>query len=184
MQIKTQIEPLYINVFFAGDLSARREAVITGEERKYEQLSEVPLSGMVKSFCRYDLNEIWKKELRATFEKAKEQDEKAKAKGAGKGDAKKKAKKGAEEKPAGLQLGKGSRQFLDFLTQSKLTARVDEEPWLTVGLNKELESEMSEILQVHNQESRRPKCAKGTRDMTPLQMAIREVAFNVIRGVF
>ena len=41
---------------------------------------------------------------------AKVQDEQAKAKGAGKGESKKKNKKNAgEEKPAGLQLGRGSR---------------------------------------------------------------------------
>ena len=55
---------------------------------------------------------------------------------------------------------------------------------MTLGLNKELENEISEILQVHNQETRRPKGAKGTRDMTPLQMSIREEAFRIIKGVF
>jgi histidyl-tRNA synthetase len=53
-----------------------------------------------------------------------------------------------------------------------------------VALNKELESELSEILQVRGQETRLPKCAKGTRDMTPLQMAIREKAFDMIKGIF
>ena len=43
---------------------------------------------------------------------------------------------------------------------------------------------MSEILQVHNEECRKPKCAKGTRDMIPEQMAIRENAFAIIKGVF
>ena len=43
---------------------------------------------------------------------------------------------------------------------------------------------MTEILQVHNQENRKPKCAKGTRDMDPLQMAIREKAFATIKAVF
>ncbi len=43
---------------------------------------------------------------------------------------------------------------------------------------------MTEILQVRNEERRRPKCAKGTRDMTPLQMAIKEQALNVIKGIF
>jgi histidyl-tRNA synthetase len=37
-----------------------------------------------------------------------------------------------------------------------------------------------------NKETKRetPKCAKGTRDMTPLQMAIRERAFHIIKSVF
>ncbi len=51
-------------------------------------------------------------------------------------------------------------------------------------MNKELQGELTEILQVRNQERRLPKCAKGTRDMTPLQMAIREQAFDKIKGVF
>ena len=35
-----------------------------------------------------------------------------------------------------------------------------------------------------NEGTKRPKCAKGTRDMTPLQMAIREKAMNTVRSVF
>lgn len=50
--------------------------------------------------------------------------------------------------------------------------------------NKELEGVFDEILEQRNEERRKPKCAKGTRDMKPLQMAIRERAFNIIKGVF
>jgi histidyl-tRNA synthetase len=53
-----------------------------------------------------------------------------------------------------------------------------------VAFNRELSSELTQILEVHNEERRRPKCAKGTRDMTPLQMALRERAFAIIKGVF
>ena len=35
-----------------------------------------------------------------------------------------------------------------------------------------------------NQANRKPKAAKGTRDLGPEQMAIREVAFNTITAVF
>ena len=35
-----------------------------------------------------------------------------------------------------------------------------------------------------NHVNRKPKAAKGTRDLSPEQMAIREVAFNKIIGVF
>ena len=35
-----------------------------------------------------------------------------------------------------------------------------------------------------NQTGRKPKAAKGTRDLNPEQMAIREVAFNIITSVF
>jgi histidyl-tRNA synthetase len=41
-----------------------------------------------------------------------------------------------------------------------------------------------EILEPTNESGRKPKCAKGTRDMTPLQMAIREKAFEKIRAIF
>ena len=37
---------------------------------------------------------------------------------------------------------------------------------------------------MRNQERGIPKCAKGTRDMTPLQMAIREDSFNKIKRIF
>jgi len=93
-------------------------------------------------------------------------------------DEKKKAKKA--KVAAGLQLGKGSRQFLDFLLASNIT----DSGVLDVAYNKELASVLTEILQVRNEERRRPKCAKGTRDMTPLQMAIKESALNVIKGIF
>ena len=50
--------------------------------------------------------------------------------------------------------------------------------------NKEFDGVLDEILELRNEERRRPKCAKGTRDMLPVQMAIRERAFNIIKGVF
>ena len=53
-----------------------------------------------------------------------------------------------------------------------------------VLVNKESDSVLNEVLEQRNDERRRPKCAKGTRDMTPMQMAIRERAFNTIKAVF
>jgi histidyl-tRNA synthetase len=50
--------------------------------------------------------------------------------------------------------------------------------------NKEFEGVLDEILELRNEVGRRPKCAKGTRDMLPAQMAIRERAFNIIKSVF
>jgi len=41
-----------------------------------------------------------------------------------------------------------------------------------------------EAVEQANAGTRRPKCAKGTRDMSPTQMAIKEEAFNTIRAVF
>jgi histidyl-tRNA synthetase len=82
-----------------------------------------------------------------------------------------------------VPLGKGTRRLFEFLNDNKLL-ETDNAQKFEVAFNKELSSELSEILQVHNEERRRPKCAKGARDMTPLQMAIREKAFDIIRGVF
>jgi hypothetical protein len=39
---------------------------------------------------------------------------------------------------------------------------------LNIHKNRELQSVLGEILEARNEERRRPKCAKGTRDMTPL----------------
>lgn len=50
--------------------------------------------------------------------------------------------------------------------------------------NSELREIFDEVLETKNEERRIPKCAKGTRDMTPIQMAIRQKAFDIIRGVF
>ena len=37
---------------------------------------------------------------------------------------------------------------------------------------------------MRNEDRRKPKCAKGTRDMLPRQMAIRDKAFGIIKSVF
>ncbi len=55
-------------------------------------------------------------------------------------DDKKKAKKA--KAPTGLQLGKGSRQFLDFL----LASNIAESGVIDVAYNKELANVMTEIL--------------------------------------
>ena len=77
-----------------------------------------------------------------------------------------------------LPLGRGTRQLADFLKErpTSATTRPTED--------NELAGVLAEILQPRNEERRLPKCAKGTRDMDPTQMAIREQAFNIIRGVF
>jgi len=50
--------------------------------------------------------------------------------------------------------------------------------------NRELQTVVMEAVEQANAGTRRPKCAKGTRDMSPTQMAIKEEAFNTIRAVF
>ena len=128
----------------------------------------------------------FKRELKESFAIAKTEDDAIKAKGAAKGDSKKKPKKNAAPAPPiGLQLGKGSRALFDYLALDSCTILSNANiANFNVALNKELESELSEILQVRSQEHRLPKCAKGTRDMIPLQMAIREKAFDKIKGIF
>ena len=43
---------------------------------------------------------------------------------------------------------------------------------------------VQEIADTATETSRRPKCPKGTRDMSPKKMAIREIAFDKIRAIF
>ena len=134
---------------------------------------------------RNEVSTVFRRELTAGFAKATAVDEAAKAKGAGKADKSKKPKKNAAPAPPpGIQLGKGSRALFDFLGQTPLLSEQASILTFNVALNKELQAELSEVLQVRNQERRLPKCAKGTRDMTPLQMAIREESFNKIKNIF
>lgn len=41
-----------------------------------------------------------------------------------------------------------------------------------------------EIAETANETTRRPKCAKGTRDMSPRKMAVREKVFDTIKSIF
>ena len=43
---------------------------------------------------------------------------------------------------------------------------------------------VQEIADTATETTRRPKCPKGTRDMSPKKMAIREKAFETIRAIF
>lgn len=93
-------------------------------------------------------------------------------------------KKKKEKVPQGLGFGKGTRSFFDYFVGSKPSEGFPNFGKIDAASNKDLSGMLSDILVVRNEERRRPKCAKGTRDMTPLQMAIKEKAFNVIKGVF
>ena len=76
---------------------------------------------------------------------------------------------------------------MDFLYVLKAEAKDDEAVFrdkLDFFKNRELQSVVREILEQTNESARKPKCAKGTRDMNPLQMAIREKAFAKIRAIF
>ena len=182
------MKPLFECLKTALNLSNVRSQLLNknwDEESKSEFSAQATL-GQVISFLGQDkVGSCFKRELNEAFRIAKAQDDEIKAKKeAGKVDAKKKPKKGAAPPPPpGLQLGRGSRALFDFLAQNTLLQTADAMKF-NVTLNKEFSSELTEILQVRNQERRLPKCAKGTRDMTPLQMAIREKAFEKIRGIF
>lgn len=119
-----------------------------------------------------------------TFKKNKAAEALLKAPKADATEDKKKKKQAATS----LQLGTGTRKLFDYL----LLILGDQEELqqdqfvkkLNYLFNKEFEAVLDEILELRNEVGRRPKCAKGTRDMLPSQMAIRERAFNIIKGVF
>ena len=73
---------------------------------------------------------------------------------------------------------------MDYLMLIELPSQEVFEAKIDPLRSKEVESVLQEVLEQRNEERRKPQCAKGTRDMTPLQMAIREKAFNIIKGVF
>lgn len=125
-------------------------------------------------------------ELLTCFLKNKAQEALMKAPKQAEGEQDKKKKKQAA---TSLVFGTGTRKFFDYLLL--ITEEGGEE--LSIGkfeqklnflFNKEFDGVLDEILELRNEERRRPKCAKGTRDMLPVQMAIRERAFNIIKGVF
>ena len=97
-------------------------------------------------------------------------------------------KKKKKQAPTSLAFGTGTRKFFDYLlliTESEGELNLERfNKKLNFLFNKEFEGVLDEILELRNEERRRPKCAKGTRDMLPTQMAIRERAFNIIKGVF
>ena len=98
-------------------------------------------------------------------------------------------KKKKKQAATTLQFGAGTRKLFDYLLlilgeqNSELSFEVFEKK-LNYLFNKEFEGVLDEILELRNEVGRRPKCAKGTRDMLPSQMAIRERAFNIIKSVF
>lgn len=81
----------------------------------------------------------FKRELSEVINAAKTEHERIKAKGAGKADNKKKVKKNAgPAPPAGIQLGKGSRAFFDYLTSDLCSLLSSTGNNFYVMLNKEL----------------------------------------------
>jgi histidyl-tRNA synthetase len=83
----------------------------------------------------------------------------------------------------GLKLAKGTQDYLEYLEQNgvsdldslKSVTSIEDEKYVKL---------LAQVTEVSNQELRLPKCAKGTRDMNPLQSAIKEKAINIIKDVF
>ena len=108
-QLFTQILPVFTAVAEACVLSQRRQNSLNKQDSHVGDYQGKTLAQIAEKIFTQVLIKCWKAELKTAFTKAKELDDAAKAKGAGKGDTKKKPKKGAEEKPAGIQLGRGCR---------------------------------------------------------------------------
>ena len=139
---------------------------------------------------------MYKKELYAIYGKNKTTEEAMKAKAQAKKDqggkdgnekAQKAAKKKAKVEVVGIKFGKGTRKFFDYLQELEAESGKDESVFLTrldFFKNRELQSIITEIIESSNETGRKPKCPKGTRDMSPTKMAIREKAFTIIKAVF
>lgn len=94
-----------------------------------------------------------------------------------------------------LQAGKGTLHllglYLDFLHKSFDVASDKIDKKLEIFKknffslqNHEFLREVSELISAKNDERRKPKLPKGTRDFTPYQMALRKKAFKIITEVF
>jgi hypothetical protein len=71
-----------------------------------------------------------------------------------------------------LQFGAGTRKLFEYLLlilgeQDSDLSFEDFSKKLNYLFNKEFEGVLDEILELRNEVGRRPKCAKGTRDMLP-----------------
>ena len=139
---------------------------------------------------------MYMKELYAVYGKNKTTEDEMKAKAQAKKDqggkdgnekAQKQAMQKAKVEVVGIKFGKGTRKFFDYLQDLEAECGKDESVFLRrldFFKNKELQSIISEIIESSNEGTRKPKCPKGTRDMSPTKMAIREKAFNIIKGIF
>jgi len=83
----------------------------------------------------------------------------------------------------GLKLGKGTMQYIQFLDLNENGEFENFKSYTSLD-NSDYTKVLYEVTQIQNEGMRKPKCAKGTRDMNPLQSAIKEHAIKVIKGVF
>lgn len=104
-----------------------------------------------------------------------------------KDDKKRQSKKKGKDAAKAIPFGKGTRILFNYLNCLLQECQEDSALFrkkLDFFQNKELQTIVREIAETVNETSRKPKCAKGTRDMSPRKMAIREKAFGIIRGIF
>ena len=102
----------------------------------------------------------------------KAEDKKAKEQAMIESNPKMKKKAAGKEMVTSLQFGKGTRTLYSFFVNSGLVDQLNQVQSIdgknhVISENEELISLLQEITQSSNQERRLPKCAKGTRDMTP-----------------
>lgn len=99
-----------------------------------------------------------------------------------------------ENAPKKLQAGKGTLHLLDiylsYIEKNKESSvKIDSKyenfkaNFFTIK-NSALLHEISELISAKNEERRKPKIPKGTRDFAPSQMALRKKAFQIITDVF
>lgn len=93
-----------------------------------------------------------------------------------------------------LQAGKGTLYLLNYYLENlaknpqpfdKIESKLDFFKSKFFSLrNQEIIHEISEVVLAKNEERRKPKIPKGTRDFIPIQMALRKKAFKTITDVF
>ena len=114
----------------------------------------------------YSKNKAIEDELKAKAQPAEAEEEKGEAEG-----QKKQKKKKGKEGATSIGFGKGVRALFDYLYVLEKECEGNEEAFkqkLDFFRNRELQSVVREILEQTNESAKRPKCAKGTRDMNPL----------------
>lgn len=83
----------------------------------------------------------------------------------------------------GVKYGKGTTLYVEYLDTCTIESLEDFK--IATNISKTAYAKLlNEVVEVSNEETRLPKCAKGTRDMNPLQAAIKENAINIIKEVF
>lgn len=83
----------------------------------------------------------------------------------------------------GIKFGKGTTTYFEYL-DTNTSEEYDDFKRHTCISNNKYSKVLRDVTEISNEGMRLPKCAKGTRDMNPLQSAIKEKAINIIKDVF